>query len=236
MSLESIETGEVVAHATEDEARRGTAKIKLARDRAANAIAEYADRVKDAYRRRFDLALGYSSWSEYASAELSEDDPLTADVRRELVGMLSADGMSPKAISPVAGVTRQQVSNIRAQVEQGANDLHPESPASPVTPPEPAATIGLDGKTYQRPAVDRQTGEVLDATPEPARPRRTPLPEQFFNAAYDLCRKAERVLQLTEDDRFTQNREKLALKHRNELLQVISDLQDVITALGEPAE
>lgn len=80
-------------------------------------------------------------------------------------------------------------------------------------------------------------GPVATGSPvEPAAPRRTPLPEQFFNASYDLCRKAERVLALTEDDRFPQNREKLARKHRNELLQAITDLQSVIDALGEPAE
>lgn len=45
------------------------------------------------------------------------------------------------AIAPVLGVTRQRISQIRQQVEQGASDLHP--------------------------AIDPETGEVGPDYPEP---------------------------------------------------------------------
>lgn len=58
------------------------------------------------------------------------------------------------------------------------------------------------------------TDEVVDAElvdeparPEPPKAKRRPLPEAFADAGRDLTRAAERLARLTEDDRFTKNRE-----------------------------
>lgn len=236
MSLQIIETGEVIEPMSKVEAERITARIADKLDGIADNLEQVMPMIGEALTRQAWKALEYASPTAYVSERFSSAlQRLTPEVRRPIVGELSAAGMSTRAIAPIVGVTHKTV----VKDMQVVPEVPPASPAEPETEhglPTTDRIVGMDGKTYQRPAVDSQTGEVLDVTPEPARPRRTPLPEQFFNASYDLCRKAERVLQLTEDDRFTQNREKLALKHRNELLQVISDLQDVITALGEPAE
>lgn len=69
------------------------------------AWADLATSITEAYQRRADLALGYGSWSEYAEAELKPSEGLAADVRRQLVGMLSAQGMSARAIAPTVGVS-----------------------------------------------------------------------------------------------------------------------------------
>lgn len=93
---------------TEPEARRVTERIRTALDRVSTAWQDLAERVTDAYQRRADLALGYASWAEYAKAEF--DVPtLATEVRRELVGLLSAKGMSTRAIAPVAGVSQKTV-------------------------------------------------------------------------------------------------------------------------------
>ena len=92
-----------------DEARQVTNGIRLALDRVSTAWADLAERISDAYQRRADLALGYGSWAEYADAELKPAEGLAAEVRRQLVGMLSQAGMSTRAIAPTVGVGQTQV-------------------------------------------------------------------------------------------------------------------------------
>ena len=142
MTAERIDytTGEVVATMTEPEARRATERIRTALDRVSTAWQDLAERVADAYSRRADLALGYGSWAEYTQAEFNVPT-LATEVRRELVSLLSAQGMSTRAIAPVVGVTGQRVRQIVSEV---ASDLPPETPAAeprrqvvPDVPPEP---------------------------------------------------------------------------------------------------
>ena len=98
---------------TEPEARRLTERIRTALDRVSTAWADLGERITEAFERRADIALGYGSWAEYAEAELQPSGQIAADVRRQLVAMLSAQSMSPRAIAPTIGVTRQRVSQIR---------------------------------------------------------------------------------------------------------------------------
>lgn len=67
--------------------------------------------------------------------EIWEIRGLAASVRQQVVGLLSAQGMSTRAIAPVAGVSFQQVAKIAAR--QVSPDATPE------------------------PAIDFTTGEVL---------------------------------------------------------------------------
>lgn len=90
-----------------------------------------------------------------------------------------------------------------------AGEIH-DKPAQRVT--------GLDGKTYTR--------------PEQVKPRRRPLPDAFFDAAYDLRKNVERLARLTEDDRFPANREQVALKHENDLLRTAEALAGVLRAIN----
>ncbi len=87
----------------EPEARRLTERIRTALDRVSSAWADLGERITEAYERRADLALGYGSWAEYAEAELKPSGQIAAEVRRELVSMLSAKGMSTRAIAPTVG-------------------------------------------------------------------------------------------------------------------------------------
>jgi hypothetical protein len=92
------------------EARRLTERIRRDLDRVASGWADLAAHIAEAYERRADLALGYDSWEAYASAELKPSEGIAAEVRRELVGLLSARGMSTRAIAPTVGVTQRQIS------------------------------------------------------------------------------------------------------------------------------
>jgi len=88
----------------------------------------------------------------HAAAELKPSEGLAADVRRQLVGMLSAQGMSTRAIAPTVG---RDSSVIRRdlQVVQLAPPAEPES----VSDPAPAKVVGLDGKAYTRPEKPSET-------------------------------------------------------------------------------
>lgn len=72
------------------------------------------------------------------------------------------------------------------------------------------------------------------AVTPPAKPKRRPLPEAFTDAGRDLCRAAERLARLTEDDRFPKNRD--TTHHQlPELLGALDNTTHLITAMNLPA-
>lgn len=53
----------------------------------------------------------------------------------------------------------------------------------------------------------------------PPKPRRTPLPDAFWRATYDLGKVTERLERLHEDDRFERNKNEVAARNRSYLVQ-----------------
>lgn len=229
MSLETINAaaGEVVADLTEAEARRLTERIRTRLDRVSTAWADLATSITEAYQRRADLALGYGSWSEYAEAELKPSEGLAADVRRQLVGMLSAQGMSTRAIAPTVGVHDSRVRQIKREV--GNN--YPPAPAEVIDPatgevldlaplaPE-GKSLGLDGKTYARPE------------PKTTEPRRAALPPMVQSAGWDLTKSIERLQRLAADDRFNAHKKEMAPHLRSHLTSAIEACQDLLDRIS----
>ena len=127
-----------LAPLTHDEAERLTERIRTALDRVASSWSDLAERVTEAFERRADRAMGYGSWAEYAESELKPSSTLAVEVRRELVGLLSAQGMSTRAIAPAVGASQQVVHNDRKVTKS----------LSPTPTPLPPA--------------NRETGEILD--------------------------------------------------------------------------
>lgn len=234
-------TVDTVAALTTDEARRLTERIRVALDRVASSWADLGDRVAEAHERRADLALGYGSWEEYATAELSPSLGLAAEVRRELVGMLANAGMSQRAIAPVVGVTQQGVSKIARQV---TTQLSPEPKTEYIdhvtgeiiaTEPTvtaiggeaaavtvPPKTIGLDGKSYSRPAPKA----------EPDKPRRPAFPPQIQSAGWELDKITQRLARLSEDDRFNSHKAEVAPHLRSHLTSAIEVCQDLLNRIS----
>lgn len=68
---------------------------------------------------------------------------------------------------------------------------------------------------------------------EAHKPRRAPLPDAFWRAAYDLTKVTERIERLTQDDRFPQNAEKVATANRSDLIRARDLLQQVIDSIPE---
>jgi len=109
--------------------------------------------------------LGYPSWTAYLADTLA-DEPmrLGREERQELVGYLSGEGLSTRAIAPIVGVSQKTVDrDVRESFDSPApvRNLTPvsapgdsaEDPTEGVQTPQPPASVtGLDGKTYTRPA------------------------------------------------------------------------------------
>lgn len=215
---------------TESEAHKVTEDIR----HNAKSFAEYHDRLMAAVERARSgsahIALGYRSWTEYLSEVMGEEPMrLARGDRKDAARMLSSEGMSTRAIAPIVGASREQVrrdlrspdTNVSpapapAFVDAATGEIHDEctsdAPAPPVT--------GMDGKTYTRPEPTQPA--------EPTKPRRRPLPDAFFDAAYDLDKNIERIQRLTEDDRFPANKEQVARKHANDLSRIADVLADVL--------
>lgn len=254
MTVERIDavTGEVV-ELTEAEARRLTERIRSALDRVSTAWADLAERITEAYQRRADLALGYGSWAEYAEAELTPAEGLAANVRRQLVGMLSAQGMSTRAIAPTVGVQHSAV----------AKDLRRAGVSVGHTSPAPAEVIDhatgevLDLDTHRREVLTdaEQNGHIVALTgpasvttpgrvvgldgktytrPEPktTEPRRAALPPMVQSAGWDLTKSIERLQRLAADDRFNAHKKEMAPHLRSHLTSAIEACQDLLDRIS----
>lgn len=245
-------TVESAAMMTADEAQRATERIRLALDRVSTAWADLGERIADAYQRRADLALGYGSWAEYAEAELKPAEGLAAEVRRQLVGMLSQAGMSTRAIAPTVGVSPRQA----AYDVEGVQSLHTSTPDPLAEEKAEGRVVKLTGPgslCHSEPdRIDYDTGEVLDETPvaptvtgldgktykrpEPPKQRRAPLPEAISSTVYDVARKVERLERMVADDRLPQNRDKVAARSHSDLVRIIDALQRVADQINPNQE
>lgn len=242
----TIQTPELL---TEHEARRLTERIRTALDRVSTAWSDLSERITEAWERRADLALGYDSWAEYAEAELRPPSQIAAEVRRELVGLLSARGMSTRAIAPTVGVSHAQIAVDR----QVSSDLTPVRNRTP----DPGPTVyDLHDPSFER--IDLTTGEVLDAAPEtsattgggeapvvaeprkvvgldgkqytrpaPSAPARRPLRDGFRDAALDLDKIIGRFERLIADDRYPRNRDEVA-RYANDLTRARDALDRLV--------
>lgn len=188
--------------------------------------------IQEAYTTRAWSHLGYKSWDAYCTAEFGETRlRLPREERQEVVASMRETGMSLRAISSATGV----------------------SPAtamrdSRVSDETPAVIVGTDGATYAatRPAPAAEPdllagddwvqpdGPGFEAAVTPPKPKRRPLPEAFAAASHDLTKSAERLARLTEDDRFTRNRDH-TYHQAPELLNALDHTAQLVQAMNLPA-
>lgn len=153
---------------TAAEARRITERIRSALDRFSTSWADLAERVTEAYDRRADLALGYGSWADYATAEFHPAEGLAASVRQQIVGLLTAQGMSTRAIAPVAGVSFQQVAKITSK------HVSPDATPAGFVPEVIDFATGevlADQRGGTKPPPDSPDVEAQDVPGQPPAPR-----------------------------------------------------------------
>jgi hypothetical protein len=155
---------------------------------------------------------------------------LGREQRRELVSYLAGEGMSNRAIAQAVGADERTVRRDREQVR---HDAAPDRPTITVdntvidsatgevireAPSAPAVT-GLDGKTYP-------------ATPAtPKTPRRKPITDAFDATTFELKKVVERAVRLTQDDRFTKNKDQISGANLSDLVRVRDAINGVIQHL-----
>lgn len=127
--------------------------------------------------------------------------------RRQLVGMLSAEGMTTRAIAPAMGVSQPAISQMKKRMEDADSNgdvitpvITPQavSPVSAPSAPKPdqapvRKVTGLDGKKYSATKPNAQQDN---------KPKRRPLTDQFREATLNITRDCNRLERLTTDDRF----------------------------------
>lgn len=225
-----------IAKVTGEEARRITDQICLLIDSTAQNMARLAEKVQEAYRLRVDKALGYVSWQEYASAEFApHTNSMSASIRRELVGYLSQAGLSTRAQAPVLGVNQATIVRTKNQVMHDASPEIVQDSKSVTSAPTVTVSVGLDGKSYHRPApsepaemVDADTGEIPER-----KPRRTPLPKLFDAQIVNLTRTIGRLSELADDERFGKNRIDIRNAHQSDIERALAQLSKIREALTD---
>ncbi len=131
-------TAVALTELTEVEARTLTDDIK-------GRVSDLLPRIREAYYRRADKALGYGSWHEYCQREL-DGLQLPVSDRPSAVAELRQEGMSTRAIGSALGVSQDTVRRDLAQLNDSVQ--------------LPERIVSLDGK--ERPATRPTTVE-----PEP---------------------------------------------------------------------
>lgn len=176
---------------------------------------------------------------------------LSREQRRELVARLRSDGMSLPRIAKTVGVS---LGTAHADVQAFRTESLPDrvigadGKSYAASRPQPAADPADEfaGSEWLEPDEDAHPGQshVLDhtgletvsptvttPTPEPAKPKRRPLPEAFTEATRDLTRTAEKLARLTQDDRFTRNRE-MTHRHVPDLLGALEHTAALLQAMN----
>lgn len=145
--------GIAVAAMSEHDARRLTERIRIAAVNYSEAKDKLLTLVQQAKEHAAHLTLGYASWTAYL-AEVMGEEPLrlARDERKEVVQLLSAEGMSTRAIAPIVGASQKTVArDIATESNDSVEDI-------PIT--------GVNGKTYTRqepkPEPERDVTKDLD--------------------------------------------------------------------------
>ncbi|WP_144627577.1 hypothetical protein [Arthrobacter woluwensis] len=227
---------------SEQDARRLTERIRLTAHNYAEAKAKLIELVQEAKDGNAHLVLGYASWTAYLS-EVLGDEPLrlARDDRQDMVRVLTAEGMSTRAIAPIVGTDNKTVWNdLKRGVENSTpvprNAAVAKEQGAPVkvqirssTPDSFTAGIGAAGNTVT--GLDGKTYTRLAAT-EPTKPKRRPIADQASDAGWELARAVERIQRIADDDRFDSNKEKVAPHMRSHLTNAIDSLQAILDRIN----
>lgn len=200
MSVEVIETGEVIEPMSRVEAERITTRIADKLDGVADSYEQVMPLIREALTRQAHQALGYLSVTEYVSERFKGSlDRLPRELRGPVVRELSAAGMSTRAIAPIVGVSAMQVSRDREQSEAGVTNVTPASDQQVYEQDPPPArsdatskrpVIGLDGRTYHQPPPlpqrppQRDPFTITDlesGSPPPPRKRVQDMPQEHWD-------------------------------------------------------
>jgi hypothetical protein len=210
---------------TPGEAQRLTQRIKLTAGAIRDNLWKLRNLVEEAKQSNAWQILGFASWTAYLADTLA-DEPmrLGREERQELVGYLSGEGLSTRAIAPIVGASHMQV---KRDIDAGVTNVTPAEPETefdptPILPPHDDDWIAADPATGEVVEADHitvtehtvtekvKTVTGLDGKTYPAAaptaPRRSSLIDDARNAGWQLRKAIERLERIHQDDRFTKNK------------------------------
>lgn len=242
------------AQCSEQTARDLTAQLRQVADQLGQQLDVFQNLITEAYTRRVWVPLGYSSWDTYVAGELPALPRLARAERRELVAALTDAGLSTRAITPAIGANRRTVmadqqlvhsapvaddtvAHDTAAADQHSTVGNPTVAHNTIThdtepdivdaeivedaPEPPPAITGLNGKTYSRQPRDIP----------PVKTRRSPLIDDVSRVIVQMDKLADRLRELSHDDRFPSVTEQIHGRHRNELTHINDVINDVLARL-----
>lgn len=212
------------------EAQRLTQRIRLIASSVREGLWKLRNLVEEAKHSNVWQMLGYASWTAYLADTLgAEPMRLGRDERQELVGYLSGEGMSTRAIAPIVAVDQKTVVN---DLRRGEENSSPEM--ADIVDPATGEVIPLafvnstEGEFEVALAAARRESDLsqenvaahleavtsskpvmgLDGKEYTAKQtrRRSSLVDDARNAGWQIRKAAERVQRIDSDDRFARNR------------------------------
>lgn len=226
------------------EAQRLTQRIKLTASSVRDGLFKLRNLVEEAKRSNVWQVLGYPSWTAYLADTLA-DEPmrLGRDERQQLVGYLSGEGLSTRAIAPIVGVHHDTVASDIKKAPVGNPTPGLPSVPVPFMDEQVAEITATEQPDDLDVSVNFETGEVIEKprkitgldgktyTP-PTAPRRAPFEDAFFRAIERVNTAIASLETVAGDDRLPRNKEKVA-RYRNDLLNNIDALQRIADAITE---
>jgi hypothetical protein len=174
-------------------------------------INDLPDLIAAAYSGRVWIALDYSSWDAYCTAELDTDRVrIPRGERGDVIAHLRSAGMSVRAIAAATGTS---VGTVARSVGSPVPSGTPAAANGDRDVPMPAKTIGTDGKTY------------VSSAPRPQ--RRNPLPDQYQRAVWELEKAVRRMEKLHQDDRLPSHRTTFAETFGGHITRIVNDLAEM---------
>jgi N6-adenosine-specific RNA methylase IME4 len=142
-----VTTVEVLEPLTKADAERLTLRISLKLGTLADTYEAVMPLIREAIDRKAHEALGYPSVGAYAADRFGDSlTRLGVEMRRDVVGELTAAGMSIRAIAPIVGASKSTVADDIAQLSNSGQLILPDT------------ITGLDGR--QRSAFLRVAKEI----------------------------------------------------------------------------
>lgn len=155
-----VETGEIVAVASAEEARKLT-------DRIRESAATYWTDIAVAYKAHAWLSLGYGTWDEYCTGEFDDIAvPLPKEGLPAVVRSLRESGLSVRAISSVTGQSKSAVSR---QVSQSGTPAQVQGSDGKQYPPTPSPAV-LAARARRAAEAEAAAKSAGGDTPPPGEP------------------------------------------------------------------
>lgn len=208
------------AQALDKKVRAASDKVANDQDKLVTDANALLDLIDEAARGQIHVALELPSWTAWLkdAVQINPSDRLE---RKELVKLMSGQGLSQRAIGAILNVSQKTVDR----------DLEGESVDS-------TETEGLDGKTYpstkaKPEVIDAEVVESEEEAAETEPMKAVDIVAAFNDETANLWAAFSELNEFTAEDKWVGARNRIAKANLNTLSEVATGLQAVIDALME---